>query len=190
MHAVDTYITLAKVVGAQVPQDRPTDGVDQTDFLLGKSDKSSRQGFPVLVAERRSGHEDRGRVRAKPEEVSADRTRHARPILPVNTRALFPVTGKLNQEVAFTITDLNYTQFLSPNLALFFGKLDTLDADPNEFASGRGTSQFMNANFIFNPTLALRLPYSTLGAGVIWMPIPPGPRGGIIVSSATGIIGR
>jgi porin len=107
----------------------------------------------------------------------------AGPILPVNTRALFPVTGKLNQEVAFTITDLNYTQFLSPNLALILGKLDTLDSDPNEFASGRGTSQFMNANFLFNPTLALRLPYSTLGAGVIWMPIPPGPCGGITVSS-------
>jgi porin len=105
-------------------------------------------------------------------------------ILPVNTSALFPVTGKANQEVAFTVTDLNYTQFFSPNLGLFFGKLDTLDADPNEFASGRGTSQFMNANFIFNPTLALRLPYSTLGAGVIWMPIPPGPRGGITVNSS------
>ena len=105
-------------------------------------------------------------------------------ILPVNTTALFPVTGKANQEVAFTITDLNYTQFFSPNLGLFFGKLDTLDADPNEFASGRGTSQFMNANFLFNPTLALRLPYSTLGAGIIWMPILPGPRGGITVSSS------
>jgi arylsulfatase len=26
--------------------------VDQTDFLLGKSDKSNREGFPVLVADR------------------------------------------------------------------------------------------------------------------------------------------
>jgi hypothetical protein len=41
----------------------------------------------------------------------------------------------------------------------------------------------MNANFIFNPTLALRLPYSTLAAGLIWMPIPLGSRGGITVSS-------
>jgi porin len=108
----------------------------------------------------------------------------AGPILPVNTKALFPVTAKINQQVGFTITDLNYTQFLSEHLALFFGKLDTLDADPNEFASGRGTSQFMNANFLFNPTLALRLPYSTLGAGVIWLPIPPGPRGGITINSS------
>jgi porin len=107
----------------------------------------------------------------------------AGPILPVNTQALFPVTSKLDLDVGITITDLNYVQFFSPHFAVFFGKLDTLDGDPNEFASGRGTSQFMNANFIFNPALALRLPYSTLGAGVIWLPIPPGAKGGIGVSS-------
>lgn len=107
----------------------------------------------------------------------------AGPILPVNTRALFPVTKTVDSDVAITVTDLNFTQFLGPHLAVTFGKLDTLDGDPNEFASGRGTSQFMNAHFIFNPALALRLPYSTLGAGVIWMPIPPGADSGITVSS-------
>jgi porin len=107
----------------------------------------------------------------------------AGPILPVNTDALFPLTDTLDEDVPITITDLNYTQFLSPHLGLFFGKIDTLDGDPNEFASGRGTSQFMNANFIFNPALALRLPYSTLGAGIVWMPIPPSSKGGITVSS-------
>ena len=105
-------------------------------------------------------------------------------ILPVNTDALFPVTGKLDQDVAITITDLNYTQFLSEHLGVFFGKFDTLDADLNEFASGRGTSEFMNANFIFNPVLALKLPYSTLGAGVVWMPIPPGTNGSITINNS------
>jgi porin len=107
----------------------------------------------------------------------------AGPILPVNTDLLFPLTDTLDEDVPITVTDLNYTQFLSPYLGVFFGKLDTLDGDPNEFASGRGTSQFMNANFIFNPALALRLPYSTLAAGVILMPIPPGPKGGITLVS-------
>ena len=51
VHEVDTYTTFAKLAGARVPQDRPIDGVDQTDFLLGKSDKSSREGFPVFVAD-------------------------------------------------------------------------------------------------------------------------------------------
>jgi porin len=104
-------------------------------------------------------------------------------VLPVNTDALFPLTPKPDQDVPFTITDLNYTQFLSQHLGVFVGKLDTLDGDPNEFASGRGTSQFMNANFIFNLALALRLPYSTLGAGVVWMPLPAGTNGGITVIS-------
>jgi arylsulfatase A-like enzyme len=52
VHEVDTFTTLARIAGAPVPQDRPIDGVDQTDFLLGKSDKSNREGFPVFVADR------------------------------------------------------------------------------------------------------------------------------------------
>src|SRR4051812_5176599 len=49
VHEVDTYTTFAKLAGARVPRDRPIDGVDQTDFLLGKSDKSNREGYPVFV---------------------------------------------------------------------------------------------------------------------------------------------
>jgi len=52
VHEVDTYTTLAKIAGASVPQDRAIDGVDQTDFLFGKIDKSNREGFPVFVADR------------------------------------------------------------------------------------------------------------------------------------------
>jgi len=48
---VDTYTIFARLAGAQVPQDRSIDGVDQTDFLLGKSDKSNREGFPAFVAD-------------------------------------------------------------------------------------------------------------------------------------------
>jgi arylsulfatase A-like enzyme len=52
VHEVDTFTTFARIAGAQVPQDRPIDGVDQTDFLLGKSERSAREGFPVFVADR------------------------------------------------------------------------------------------------------------------------------------------
>jgi arylsulfatase len=52
VHEVDTFTTFAKIAGASVPQDRPIDGVDQTDFFFGKSEKSSREGFPVFVADR------------------------------------------------------------------------------------------------------------------------------------------
>lgn len=51
VHEVDTFTTFANIVGAAIPQDRPIDGVDQTDFLLGKQ-KSNREGFPVFVADR------------------------------------------------------------------------------------------------------------------------------------------
>lgn len=52
VHEVDTFTTFAKLAGAAVPSDRPIDGVDQTNFLLGKSEKSAREGFPVYVADR------------------------------------------------------------------------------------------------------------------------------------------
>ncbi len=84
--------------------------------------------------------------------------RDAGPILPVNTDLLFPLSAKLDEDIPITVTNLNYTQFLSKYIGILFGKIDTLDGDPNEFASGRGTRQFMNANFIFNPAMALRFP--------------------------------
>jgi hypothetical protein len=65
MHAADVsgrcqqrdrnlYPTLARVGGAEVPQDRPIDGVDQLDFFLGKHEHSNREGFPAYVADRLS----------------------------------------------------------------------------------------------------------------------------------------
>lgn len=52
VHIVDLYTTLAHVGGADVPQDRAVDGVDQQDFLTGKQAESNRQGFPIYVADR------------------------------------------------------------------------------------------------------------------------------------------
>ena len=91
-------------------------------------------------------------------------------VLPVNTNAFFPLTDDADDAVPFTIIDLYYTQFLSEHFGVFLGKLNTLNGDSNEFAGGRGSSQFMNANLVFNSALALRLPYSTLGVGAAWLP--------------------
>jgi arylsulfatase len=52
VHSVDTFTTLATIAGAAVPKDRPIDGVDQGGFLLGRSEHSAREGFPVFVADR------------------------------------------------------------------------------------------------------------------------------------------
>ena len=49
VHEMDIFPTLARIAGADVPHDRIIDGVDQTDFLLGNTTKSNREGFVVYV---------------------------------------------------------------------------------------------------------------------------------------------
>ena len=49
VHVVDLYPTLARVVEATVPSDRPIDGVDQLDFFLGQRPKSAREGFVYYI---------------------------------------------------------------------------------------------------------------------------------------------
>ena len=45
IHVVDIFPTLARLSGLAVPTDRPIDGVDQSAFLLGRQETSSREGF-------------------------------------------------------------------------------------------------------------------------------------------------
>jgi len=52
VHGVDLFPTLANVAGASVPNDRPIDGVDQSPFFLGKTDKSSREGIIIWCDDR------------------------------------------------------------------------------------------------------------------------------------------
>ncbi len=54
VHIVDLFTTLARVGGAEVPKDRPIDGVDQLDFFLGKQENSNREWFQAYVADRLS----------------------------------------------------------------------------------------------------------------------------------------
>jgi arylsulfatase len=49
VHAVDMFTTLAKLGGAEIPKDRPIDGVDQMDFFRGKQAASAREGFLVYI---------------------------------------------------------------------------------------------------------------------------------------------
>jgi arylsulfatase len=52
VHGVDMFATLAKIGAAKVPDDRPIDSMDQSDFFLGKTEKAAREGFPIFCAER------------------------------------------------------------------------------------------------------------------------------------------
>ena len=49
VHITDMFTTLLKWVGAEVPQDRVIDGLDQRAFFEGKQKESAREGFPYWM---------------------------------------------------------------------------------------------------------------------------------------------
>ena len=49
IHVVDLFPTLAHIANLEVPKDRVIDGVDQSEFLLGKQEKSNREGFVYFI---------------------------------------------------------------------------------------------------------------------------------------------
>ncbi len=50
VHEMDLFPTLARIAGGRVPDDRVIDGVDQTDFFLGRQTNSNRDGIIVYMA--------------------------------------------------------------------------------------------------------------------------------------------
>jgi porin len=108
-------------------------------------------------------------------------------LMPVNSSQIYPTPAGDN----FNLPALNFTQFLSPYFGLSFGKLATLTStsgDMNEFAHGKGDTQFMNAALNVNPIMLLTVPYSTLGSGLLVLPTKD-PKQAIVsffVMSSTG----
>ena len=49
VHEMDLFPTFAKIAGGRVPDDRVIDGVDQSDFFMGRQKKSNREGFIVYM---------------------------------------------------------------------------------------------------------------------------------------------
>lgn len=49
VHLVDVFPTLATFTGGDIPQDRILDGVDQSEFLMGKSPKSARDSMVIYI---------------------------------------------------------------------------------------------------------------------------------------------
>jgi arylsulfatase len=49
VHAVDLFVTFANWVGGKIPSDRIMDGVDQSGFLMGKTEKSARESIVIYV---------------------------------------------------------------------------------------------------------------------------------------------
>lgn len=93
-------------------------------------------------------------------------------ILPSNTDAGFPLTSPPDEDVLAAITELNVLQPLPGGFALVLGKIQTLDGDPCEFASGRGRDQFQQFPLVANSVTALTVPYSTLGVALAYVASP------------------
>jgi hypothetical protein len=49
---VDYFPTLARIAGGKVPADRPIDGVDQLDFLMGRQGESSRDHVLLFLGQK------------------------------------------------------------------------------------------------------------------------------------------
>jgi arylsulfatase len=49
VHEMDLFPTLARIAGGKVPDDRIIDGIDMTDFFLGRQEKSGREVIIVYM---------------------------------------------------------------------------------------------------------------------------------------------
>jgi arylsulfatase A-like enzyme len=49
VHQVDLFPTLASIVGAELPEDRIYDGVDQSQFFMGTSEASARESSVIYI---------------------------------------------------------------------------------------------------------------------------------------------
>lgn len=89
-------------------------------------------------------------------------------LLGANMNELLPETDD-----TFDLPQVSFTQFLSPSFGISLGKFATINdkgGDMNEFAHGKGSTQFLNLSFNVNPVTALVVPYSTLGISAIALP--------------------
>lgn len=78
-----------------------------------------------------------------------------------NLMLAFPLaTGSVT-----ALTGVTFTQSLSDELQVYFGKLNTLDGFEQPLTGAGNLSGFQNTAMLYNPVFARTVPYSTLGAG-------------------------
>jgi porin len=90
-------------------------------------------------------------------------------LMPVNTNQIFPMPNSDQINVPAVVL----TQFLSHYFGVYIGKVATItptSGDMNEFAHGKGDTQFFNTAFNANPAILMTVPYSTLAAGLVVLP--------------------
>jgi porin len=92
-------------------------------------------------------------------------------VTPNNSAALSPTNySDFDEGYDIALSQLSYLQMFSEHFGVILGKLDLYgEGAANEFAGGRGRTQFANWNLNF-PTPALFVPASTLGVGAVVLP--------------------
>ena len=85
--------------------------------------------------------------------------------MPVNLMSAFP---NPNGTVS-ALSDVKFTQFLSENMLVYAGKINTFDGFKQPITGAGGLTGFMNTAMMFNPVYARTVPYSTLGAGFAYL---------------------
>ena len=88
-------------------------------------------------------------------------------LMPPNFQGTLPVP---DDPGATTLSEFYFMQALSEQFVIMAGKINgTTLVDQNAFASDHRT-QFMNTGLRINPILFYATPYTTMGAGAVWMP--------------------
>jgi porin len=66
------------------------------------------------------------------------------------------------------LTAVKLTQYLSQNLLVYAGKINTFDDDRQPLTGASGLDGFLNTSLLFNPIDDRTVPYSTFGAGCVY----------------------
>lgn len=51
VHLVDIFPTLASIAGISIPDDRPVEGIDMSEFFLSQAEGSGREGFLIYIGD-------------------------------------------------------------------------------------------------------------------------------------------
>ena len=86
-------------------------------------------------------------------------------LMPVNLMLAVPLP---NGSVS-ALTGVKFTQFLSEDMLVYAGKINTFDNFKQPITGAGGLNGFMNTAMMFNPVYARTVPYSTFGAGFAYL---------------------
>ena len=67
------------------------------------------------------------------------------------------------------LTGVKFTQFLSEDMLVFAGKINTFDDFKQQLTGAGLTNGFMNTALMINPVVVRTIPYSTFGAGLVML---------------------